>query len=164
MDAPERFGRYRVKDILAIGGMAEVFRCELEGIGGFRKTVVVKRIRPQLARDQKCVDMLLDEARLAANLNHPNINQIFEIDESNGSPYIAMMNVRGLNLADILTRWRAQGVVPVGYLVTVVSDACSWWCPAATVLKFHDFSRAVADSAHFSALPNFACMLRLYGA
>ena len=63
---------------LEAGGMAEVFVCRLTGIGGFDKTVVVKRILPHLLQEKKVLDMFLDEARLAASLHHVNIAETYE--------------------------------------------------------------------------------------
>ncbi len=86
------------------GGMAEVFKCRLSGIGGFDKVVVVKRILPHLAGDPSFVKMFLDEARIAANLNHPNIVQIYEIDQADGVPFIAMEYVRGPPVSLLMDR------------------------------------------------------------
>jgi len=89
--------------------MAEVFKCRLSGIGGFNKLVVVKRIKPELRDEPGFVEMFLDEARIAANLQHSNIVQLFEIDEAGGLPYIAMEYVRGPTLALINREERKLG-------------------------------------------------------
>ena len=99
----QTLGKYSIVRSLGIGGMAEVFLCRLRGIGGFDKQVVVKRIRPDI-KDEAFVDMFLDEARVAANLSHPNIVHVFEIDEADGLPYIAMEYVRGPTLSNALYR------------------------------------------------------------
>src|SRR5438105_12034037 len=65
------FGKFEVLGSLGRGGMAEVHLCRLPGIGGFSKQVVVKRILPERLSDPAFLRMFLDEARLAANLNHP---------------------------------------------------------------------------------------------
>ncbi|MCE9571942.1 MAG: protein kinase [Deltaproteobacteria bacterium] len=95
-------GKYSVDRRLGVGGMAEVFLCRRRGIGGFDKQVVIKRIRPDITHDPAFLGMFLDEARVAANLSHPNIVQIFEIDELDGVPYIAMEYVHGPTLAHLL--------------------------------------------------------------
>ena len=77
-----RFGKFEVVGFLGRGGMAEVFLCRLGGLGGFNKEVVVKRILPERVADPSFLRMFLDEARVAANLDHPNIVQVFEIDEA----------------------------------------------------------------------------------
>ena len=95
----QHLGKYSVLRRLGAGGMAEVFLCKLQGIGGFEKHVVLKRIREDAANDVDFVTMFFDEARLAANLNHPNIVQTFEVDQLESMPYIAMEYVKGATLA-----------------------------------------------------------------
>src|SRR5580765_5181927 len=93
--------RFKVVGQLGRGGMAEVYICRLQGIGGFEKEVVVKRIIPERANDPNFVKMFLDEARISANLNHPHIVQVFEIGEDGGVPYMVMEYVRGVTLGMI---------------------------------------------------------------
>ncbi|MGB5310924.1 MAG: serine/threonine protein kinase, partial [Polyangiales bacterium] len=71
-------GPYRIERRLAAGGMAEVFVARREGLHGFSKRVALKRILPQFASDPDFVWMFIDEARLAAMLEHPNIVQVFD--------------------------------------------------------------------------------------
>src|SRR4051794_38215016 len=61
-----RFGRYQLIDRLAVGGMAEIFLARQEGLEGFEKTVVIKRIRPHLSKQPSFLKMFLNEAKLAA--------------------------------------------------------------------------------------------------
>src|SRR3954469_25058214 len=93
-----QFGKYTVIWKIGAGGMAEIFKCRLSGIGGFDKTVVVKRLSPDRMDDGEFVKMFLDEARISANLSHPNIVQIYEIDQVGDVPFIAMEYVRGPTL------------------------------------------------------------------
>lgn len=87
--------------------MAEVYKCRLSGIGGFDKIVVVKRMLPEMLEDRDFVHMFLDEARIAAKLSHPNIVQIFEIDQIDDAPYIAMEYARGPTLSRVIHEsWR----------------------------------------------------------
>jgi len=72
------------------GGMAEVFLAVSQGPMGFSKLVVVKRLRVGMADDPVVVDMFLDEARLAARLNHPNVVHTYEIGEADGALFIAI--------------------------------------------------------------------------
>lgn len=105
----QRFGKYEVLGKIGAGGMAEIYKCRLSGIGGFDKTVVVKRMLPELLDDQELVHMFLDEARIAANLTHPNIVQIYEIDKLGDTPYIAMEYARGPTLARVIREsWKQQ--------------------------------------------------------
>ena len=105
----QAFGKYRLLRKLAKGGMAEVYLAQAGGPAGFSKTLVVKRILPQLAEDSSFVEMFLNEARLAALLNHPNIVQIFDLGEQDGSYYIAMEHIDGPSLRALLRRAQAVG-------------------------------------------------------
>src|SRR5579863_7116037 len=84
--------------------MGEVFLAQMQGMAGFEKPVVIKRLLPQLASDRAFVDMFLDEARLAARLHHPNITQIFELGEVEGCLYLAMELVPGVTLEALLNQ------------------------------------------------------------
>ncbi len=93
------FGKYQVFAKLAVGGMAELYLAKQPGIGGFSKTVVLKCILPHLANDEDFVTMFLDEARVVAPLDHPNIVHIYEIGEaSNNMYFIVMEYIRGQTL------------------------------------------------------------------
>ena len=76
---PEEFGKYRLLSKLARGGMAEIFLAELSGARG--KPVVIKRVLPELSTQVDFVQMFLDEARIAAQLHHPNLVHIFDLGE-----------------------------------------------------------------------------------
>jgi hypothetical protein len=117
-------GKFEIQSRLGRGGMADVYRCSRKGIGGFEKVVVVKCIRSERAGDPEFVRLFLDEARLAANLNHPNIVQIFEIDEVNGTPYIAMEYVPGPTLAALLRRAQRAGRREPGHACQVLAGVC----------------------------------------
>jgi len=108
MTAVVNIGKYRVLNQLATGGMGEVFLARHEGPAGFTKVVVVKRILPHLARDPAFVKMFLNEARLAALLEHPNIVQIFELGEEAGTWFIAMEPVLGHSLRQVSDRLKEQ--------------------------------------------------------
>jgi len=122
----QQLGKYTVIRKLGVGGMAEVFLCKLVGIGGFEKHVVVKKIRSDIADDAEFVTMFFDEARLAANLSHPNIIQVFEVDQLEGMPYLAMEYVRGATLSAVLQKCRAaQRPMDVGHLAFVFAGVCA---------------------------------------
>ncbi len=108
MTALVNIGKYRVLNQLATGGMGEVFLARHEGPAGFTKVVVVKRILPHLARDKAFVKMFLNEARLAAMLEHPNVVQIFELAEEAGTWFIAMEPVLGHSLREVSDRMKEQ--------------------------------------------------------
>ena len=94
-----RFGKYNLVARLATGGMAEIFLARLTGAAGFEKLVCIKRILPHLARDKQFVAMFLDEAMIASRISHPNVCQVFELGELDGSYYIAMEYLEGVPLA-----------------------------------------------------------------
>src|SRR3712207_4457362 len=83
-------GRYEVLGLLSVGGMAEIYLARTEGIGGFEKLVVIKRMLPHFAMQPEYVEMFLGEARLAAMLDHPNVVQVNDIGEETGNYYCAM--------------------------------------------------------------------------
>jgi serine/threonine protein kinase len=93
--APLRLGPYELLRRIATGGMAEVYLARRAGPHGFQKTVAVKRILPQFARDPDFVAMFVDEARVCARLGHPNIVQVFDFGEEEGELYMAMEYVDG---------------------------------------------------------------------
>ncbi len=105
----ERLGKYQLVRKLATGGMAEVFLARAEGPMGFAKKLVVKRILPQFCEDPGFVNMFLGEAKLAAELNHPNVVQIFDFGEVDGRFFIAMELIDGPNLRVLNNAARAQG-------------------------------------------------------
>ena len=72
----ERFGTYRVHECLGAGGMASVHRATIDIGGGVVREVALKRLLPQLANDKMFVEDFVREAKLASNLNHPNIVRI----------------------------------------------------------------------------------------
>jgi serine/threonine protein kinase len=81
----EQLGRYQLDRKLAQGGMAEVFVARTQGKGGEETTCVVKRMLPSLSEDVTFVEMFLDEAKVAAQLSHPGIAQIFDFGFEEGS-------------------------------------------------------------------------------
>ncbi len=117
------FGKYELGDRLASGGMAEVFRAFVRGREGFVKEVCIKRILPHFSDDAEFVEMFVAEARVAAQLHHANIVQIFDFDVVDGQYYIAMELVDGVDLRRILHRARAAGTItPVDVAVFVAAE------------------------------------------
>jgi len=120
-----RFGKYVIERQLAVGGMAEVYLGRQSGPAGFSKPVVIKRILPHLANDDRFIRMFLDEARLAARLHHPNIVHIYELGDVGGAYFIAMEYVPGHSLAKLLARARAGGkTIPWPVAARIVSKVC----------------------------------------
>ncbi len=117
------FGRYRLGRRIARGGMAEIYEATLAGPGGFQRAVAVKRLHSHLARDPTFVDMLTDEARLSALLNHPNICQVLDFGSEGETYYIAMERIVGKDLARVLVAVRAaRTLVPIPIGVYVVRE------------------------------------------
>jgi eukaryotic-like serine/threonine-protein kinase len=110
----QTLGKYTLVRKLATGGMAEVFLARSDGPMGFQKKLVVKRILPHFGEDQNFIDMFLSEARLAADLNHPNVVQIFDFGETDGQYYIAMEFIDGPNLR-VLNTVARETVGPISF-------------------------------------------------
>jgi serine/threonine protein kinase len=104
------FGKYRLVEPLASGGMADVWRAELSGAEGVVKEVALKLVRGEHAEKSAFVKMFVQEARLAARLSHANVVQVFEFDQIEGRYYIAMELVRGRHLGQVSERARELGV------------------------------------------------------
>jgi serine/threonine protein kinase len=115
-------GKYRLIAELGHGGMAEVFLAVVRGPAGFNKLVVLKQIRPQLAEDPELLDMFLDEARLAARLNHPNVVQTNEVGQERGRYFIAMEYLEGQPLNRVLHRLQRDGGLPLHLHLRAVSE------------------------------------------
>lgn len=97
-------GRYRVVDEIGVGGMASVHLGRMDGPGGFQKWVAIKRIHPHLVEDDQFVDMFLDEARIAAGINHANVAQVFDLGKDDNTYWIAMEYLHGEPLREIMRR------------------------------------------------------------
>jgi len=110
-------GRYVLFREVAHGGMATVHLGRLRGVGGFARTVAIKRLHPPFARDPEFVSMFLDEARLAARIQHPNVVPVLDVVASGGELFLVMEYVHGEGLSKLLKRARAQGIAPPARLV-----------------------------------------------
>src|SRR5258706_14612026 len=88
--APMRDGRYEVISHLATGGMAQIYLARQTGLGSFERHVVLKTILRERATDQRFVTMFLDEAKLAATLNHQNVAEVYEGDQAHGAHFMAL--------------------------------------------------------------------------
>ncbi len=111
---------------LALGGMARIYIGRTTGIGSFERHVVLKLITPERANDHTAVQMFLDEARLAAALNHQNVAQVFEVGEDGGIHYLAMEYVHGQDLRALLAKAGSQGTrVPLELALAVITGAAA---------------------------------------
>jgi serine/threonine protein kinase len=117
--------RYRITERIAAGGMAEVFKGVAESLHGFRKTVAIKRILPNLTKNEKFVTMFLDEARLSLFLQHANIVQVFDIGHADDTYFIVMEFVDGVDLKAIFEwRRRIRKRLTVGQTIYMIMEVC----------------------------------------
>ncbi|MEL6339680.1 MAG: serine/threonine-protein kinase [Myxococcota bacterium] len=131
----ERFGSYQLLEQIGVGGMAEVFLARHTGIEGFEKDIVIKRIRPHLSATPAFVDMFLAEAKLAAQLSHPNIVTIYDLGKIGDSFFIAMEYIAGKDLSSIIPRAKKLGIpFPIEYAVKIASHVCEalYWAHSKT--------------------------------
>ncbi|MGQ0504874.1 MAG: serine/threonine-protein kinase [Myxococcaceae bacterium] len=127
--------KYEIESRLGRGGMAEVFLARQRGAGGFEKKVVIKKILEHLANDHHFVEMFLSEAKLAARIDHPNVVQIFDVEEVAGSYLLAMEHVDGLDLAHAVRVLRIkQELIPIPIALKIVAEVCSGLHAAHTVV------------------------------
>ncbi|MBO6933760.1 MAG: serine/threonine protein kinase [Deltaproteobacteria bacterium] len=120
----QAFGKYTLIAKIGHGGMAEVFLAAAKGPAGFTKLSVVKRLHPHLEEEEVLVGMFLDEARLAARLNHPNVVQTFDVGDVDGLHYLAMEYLEGQSLARLLKRVARSGqTIPLGMACRIFTEA-----------------------------------------
>jgi eukaryotic-like serine/threonine-protein kinase len=118
-------GQYRLLKRLAAGGMAEIYLARQEGPAGFTRQLVVKRIHRHLSEDPRFVGMFLDEARLAAQLSHPNIAQVFDFGQADESFFLAMEVVRGADLSRLLSACgKLKLKFPFSIAAGVIAQVC----------------------------------------
>jgi serine/threonine-protein kinase len=120
----KRLGRYTLVEHLASGGMAEIFLARHEGEGGFTKDLVLKVLQQRFADNKDVVAMFLDEARLAAELRHPSIVDVYEIGEDDGLRFIAMEYIEGKTLSDLVMRaMEVSHPLPLGHAAFMIGQA-----------------------------------------
>jgi eukaryotic-like serine/threonine-protein kinase len=114
-----RFGRYQLHRKLAEGGMGEVFLASVKGVAGFEKPLVIKRLRADLSEDAEFVRLFIQEAKLTAQLTHPNIAQVLELGSVDNRYFIALEWVEGADVGQLL---RTGGALPVRAALTIAAD------------------------------------------
>ena len=135
----EQFGNYNLLEKVAVGGMAELFKARQRGVHNFEKIVAIKRILPHLSDSDEFVRMFIDEAKLAAQLSHPNIVQIYDLGKASGSYYIAMEYVDGRDLRNLLRKVREYKLpMPEALAATVIMKV-------ASALDYAHRKRAIDD-------------------
>ena len=89
--------------MIGAGGMAEVYLA-LDTSSGLDRWVAIKKMRPELAEEQRFAEMMLDEARMAARISHPNVAQVLELGEEDSVPYIVMEYLAGHSFSEVIDR------------------------------------------------------------
>jgi serine/threonine protein kinase len=120
----QRIGNYELLVELASGGTATVGIAVYRGAAGFERLVVVKRVHRKLARDREFAAMLLDEARLASSVRHPNVVPVIDVVRTEDEVVLVMEYVEGVPLSDLIASSRASmGRLPVAVVSRIVVDA-----------------------------------------
>ena len=133
----KKFGRYTLCRLIARGGMGEVYLATLEGVAGFEKRCVIKKIRPDLVSDDTFVERFLNEGKTLVALTQSNIVQIFDMGVYEGEYYLAMEYIAGADLRQLLKR--KTGEIPVSIAIAVTKE----------VLKGLGYAhRATDDAGH----------------
>ena len=117
-------GRYELLAQVARGGMGQVWVARLKGARGFQKLVAIKTLLPELLDDPRIEQMLLEEARIASLIHHPNVVQTTELGEHRGYLYLVMEWVDGESLAFIVKRAEERGAMPLVVAVNLLAQAC----------------------------------------
>jgi eukaryotic-like serine/threonine-protein kinase len=112
MREPTVVGRYAIYDKIAQGGMASVHLGRLRAAAGFSRTVAVKRLHPHLSEEPEFLKTIVDEARLAARISHPNVVPTIDVVSGSGELLIVMEYVRGESLSRLLRAAVARGGRP----------------------------------------------------
>jgi serine/threonine-protein kinase len=114
-------GKYELVEIAGSGGMATVWRATQRGAAGFQRTVAIKRIKEEVALDPAFRDMFVEEARVSAELVHPNIVQIYDFAVSEGRYYLVLEWVEGLPLSRYLNTLNELGNLPPWHLIAGIA-------------------------------------------
>ena len=124
---PKQFGKYTLLRRLAAGGMAELFLALHRSVAGFEKLIVIKRILPSMNQDQGFIEMLLHEARIAATLSHPNVVQIFDVGQVDGTYFIAMEHIHGEDIQSIVRGMKRMNVpaFPLEHTISILLGTCA---------------------------------------
>ncbi|WP_071905553.1 serine/threonine protein kinase [Cystobacter ferrugineus] len=107
--APRVLGRYELVQLLGQGGMGEVYLAKISGAAGFEKPCIVKTVLPALLKDRQFLDRFHHEAKVLVHLAHSSIAQVYDMGEAEGTYYMALEYVAGVDLAYLQEQARAQG-------------------------------------------------------
>lgn len=126
MKPGERFGQYILLKRLAVGGMAEVYLAKTQGIEGFEKLLAIKIVHPRFAEDREIINSLIAEAKIAVQLMHVNIGQIFDLGMVDGRYYVSMEYIDGYDLFKIMSTCAERDIdVPFEVSAFVAHEVCA---------------------------------------
>jgi eukaryotic-like serine/threonine-protein kinase len=123
---PDRLGKYHVLGRIAQGGMAEIYRAKTIGLAGFEKIQALKRIKPEFAREPRFIRSFVDEARIAVELNHRNIVQVFDFGKAGGELFLAMELIDGVDLRTAIRDAARTGIeLPVALACHLLGEVAA---------------------------------------
>ena len=114
------FGNYLLDELIAVGGMARVYRARLRGALGFEKPLVVKQVRPELAADPRFVSMFAEEAKTLVRLTHPHIVTVYELGVVDETYFIAMEYIEGVTLQALIE----SSALKEDFVAHIASQVC----------------------------------------
>ena len=127
---PEIFGDYFLLERIGAGGMAEIFRGRRFGAAGFEREVAVKRVLRRFTDDPEFLEMLTNEAKLSATLQHGNIVQVYDLGLVKGTYFIVMEFVEGVTLKQLMRAMSKAGIrfspVEAAYLVQQIAEGLDY--------------------------------------
>ena len=115
---PRTIGRYEIHERIASGGMATVFLGRLKGPVGFSRPVAIKRLHPAFTEEPELVTMLIDEARIASRVLHPNVVSVLDVVTDDGEVFLVMEYVHGVSLSRLLKA--SNDPVPAAVAASIV--------------------------------------------
>lgn len=119
-------GQYYLLDKIAQGGMAEIYKGLAYDLHGIKKTVVIKKILPEVSADPEFVNMLINEAKIAVMLSHGNIAQIYDLGKVGNDYFMVMEHVDGKSLSQIHKRCLKNGhLMPIEYVCYFISEVAN---------------------------------------
>ena len=130
-------GRYVLDRPLASGGMATVYLGCLVGDGGMARTVAIKRVHPSLAVDARCTAMMLDEARMASRISHPNVVPILDVIREGDEIMLVLEYVHGVTASQLAKEGASQTAIPPAIATAILVGA----------LRGLDAAHAATDSS-----------------
>src|SRR4051812_4918766 len=153
-----RFGAYLLTDCIGQGGMAVVYRAKREGWSGFEKTVVVKAMLPALAAHREHVDRFIAEAKIQAQLSHPGIVQVNDFGVFQGTPYLVMEHLNGVNLSQMLNALvSGRQRMPIPVALVIATQMCH---ALGYAHAFRDSSGARRQVIHSDVSPSNVMVCR----